>query len=103
MNTIQIIPAPPRRFVQLVPVACSLIGAVCLFIGSSAPSTRGLSGHAFSDAFEVNEDVMFWPVPGFVFAVLGLVLGSTLYRRTWGGWIAVGIAVFAATGFFLRQ
>ena len=87
---------------SFLPLLLSIAGAICLIIGSSAPSTRGLSGQAFTDAFEANEEVMFFPIFGFPLALAGLSIGL-MYRRLWSGKIAVTLSLLSITWFFLRQ
>jgi len=90
-----------NRWAGVITLCLSVLGAFCLLIGSSAPSTRGLSGQAFEEAFEANEDVMFYPVLGFILVILGLNMGL-IYRRMWAGKIAVATTFLSFAWFLLR-
>ena len=91
------------RWKSSVPLACALLGALCFIVAGSTPRTHGLSGEAFMDAFEANEDVMFLPIAGFPLAVFGLAVGLTYYRRTWNGKIAATVALLSVVWFCWRQ
>lgn len=93
---------PETVWPSFLPLFCAVPGAILLTLGSTAPSTKGLSGKAFTDAFEAREDVMFCPVFGFPLALAGLCLGY-VYRQTVCGKVAMVLSLLSAAWFFLRQ
>ena len=104
MNQVICLPNPAEgRWKRIVPLVCSLLGALCFIVTGSTPRTHGLSGQAFMDAFEANEDVMFLPVAGFPLAVFGFAVGLTYYRRTGSGKIAALVAMLSIAWFCWRQ
>ena len=80
----------------LVPLGLSLAGLICVLITTSAPSTRGLSGKAFIDAFEAQEELMGWQIAAYPLLLGGFLTGLVLSRRTWAGRTAVAVALGGA-------
>ena len=102
-NQVSSVPKPSEtRWFGILSLCLSVAGAICLVVGSSAPSTNGLSGKAFEQAFQANEEVMFWPVFGFLLALAGLSIGLVCWR-TWFGKTAAVIALLSVAWFFRHE
>lgn len=73
-----------------------------MVIGNSGPSTRGLSGLAFMEAFEADERLMGWLIIGMPLALLGFLTGL-FYWRSWNGKIAMALTLLSGVWLFLHQ
>ena len=93
---------PPRRLAGLISVCLSGLGLFCVILGCSGPSQEGLSGKAFTDAFEADEEVMLLLIAGGPLAVLGLLVGLS-QAHTRSGKVGMALALLAGVWLCIRR
>lgn len=93
----------PHWRAETVPLLLSVAGLVCLAVSVTSPDPTELTGRAFGDAFEADEDLMLWGLLGLPLTALGFLFALLFYRGTHSGKAAIAVALAAAVWVYLHS